>query len=426
MSKQKYASLTKYYDDLVNQMINECTLCGECVRNCPLSSLGPLKGKEPSDIMEKIVNFLKGGDSSEEVYFKAFACNSCRSCTYACPVGIDVMQLFAAVRDKLVKQGKFPEGVGFVDFIPGMWGIITSMQVKPDEKRWLSKVPSKPKKADHVVWLGCTLPSSSHTVLALLDVIDRTGIDYVALAGGEYCCGFPYFAAGKIESLEKKSKELINSIEAFSPKKLILPCAGCYRQFTELYPLFTEYNFEVQYYADFLKENLEKLNINKPVDKTIYYHASCMSRSTKANELLGQFLESIPGLKVAKGKTVCCGGTPKLAFPEIPGQLAPAFKDAIIKETTQNKADYLVNLCQLCDLTFSPMTSQCSFGVKDVPSLINEFAGGKKYTNYWLEYWKYKNEDDFIEKTRETFEANGLNEEQVRQVLPMILSWRGE
>ena len=105
MSKQKYASLPEYYDDIVSHMINDCTLCGECVSNCPLSSLGPLKGKDPSDVMEQMVNFLNGDDYTEEVIFKAFACNSCRSCSYSCPVGIDVMQVFAAARNKLVEQG---------------------------------------------------------------------------------------------------------------------------------------------------------------------------------------------------------------------------------------------------------------------------------------------------------------------------------
>lgn len=250
MSKQKkYSSLEEYYDDVVRQTIEECTLCGDCVRNCPLFPLAPLKDKDPAEIMEKMINFLKDGDFSEEVYFKAFACTNCRSCSYSCPQGIDVLQAFGAARDKLVKQGKLPEGVNFVDAIPGMWRTVSALQVKPSEMRWLKNVPSQPKRAENVVFLGCTLPASPHTVFALLDVIERTGINFVALAGEELCCGFPFFAAGKIKKLEEKASELVASLKAFSPKRVILPCAGCYRHFTELYPLFLELDFEVQYYA---------------------------------------------------------------------------------------------------------------------------------------------------------------------------------
>ena len=426
MSKQKkYSSLEKYYDDVVSQTIEECTLCGDCIRNCPLISLAPLKDKDPADIMEKMIDFLKGGDFSEEVYVKAFACNSCRSCSNSCPQGIDVLHAFAAARDKLVKQGKMPEGVNFVDAIPSMWRTVSALQVKPSERRWLEKVPSQPKRIENVVFLGCTLPAAPHTVFALLDVIERTGINFVTLAGGELCCGFPSFAAGKIKKLEENASQLVASLKAFSPKRVILPCAGCYRHFTELYPLFLDLDFEVQYYAQFLNENLEKMNFAKSFRKTAYFHASCMSRSTKANELLGKFLEDIPGLKVVKAQcTTCCGGTPKLAFPEIPAQLAPVYRESLAKEVIKTGADYLVNLCQLCDLTFSTSVGKYPFGVKDVPALINESMGGKEYKNKWLEYWRCQSDEEIIEKSRENIEANGLTEEEVRQVLPMILSWK--
>lgn len=424
MPRQKYASLEDYYNDVVRQMVDECTLCGECIRSCPLFSLDPFKEKDPSDIIKKMVDFLRDGNFSEEFYFKAFACTSCRSCTYSCPQGIDVMHVFCAVRDRLIKQGKQPEGVNFVDAIPGMWRTVSALQVKPSERRWLNNVPSRPEKTENVVFLGCTPTAFPHNLFALLDVLDGMGIDFVPLGGGQLCCGFPFFAAGKIRKLEEKAKELVAAVNAFSPERLILPCAGCYRNFTELYPSFLELDFEVQYYAEFFSENLKKINFPGPLEKTVYFHDSCMSRSTKASELLRKFLENIPGLKVVKGQDISCGGTPKLNFPEIPEKLAPAFRETIAKETIKAGADCIVNLCPLCELTFSPSVGKHAFDVKDVATLINEFIKGTKYENKWLEYWKCRSGEEIIEKSRENFEANGLTEEQARMVLPLILSWK--
>jgi len=424
VSKPKYSSMEEYYDDIARQTVEDCTLCGDCVRSCPIFPVTSIKDKAPEEVMEKVINFLKDGVSSEEAYVQAYSCSSCGRCSEACPQGIDVMEAFGAARIKMVEQGKIPEAVNFVETIPGLWRTISKLEMKPSEMRWLEKVPPKPEKTENVVFLGCTLPASPHTVFALLDVFESMGIDFVALAGGELCCGFPFFAAGKVEGLEQKARELVASVKAFSPKRLILPCAGCYRQFTKLYPLFQEVDFQVQYYTDFLTDNLDKMNLTKPLAKTVYFHDSCMSQSNKCNESVRKFLENIPGLKVIKGQDICCGGTPKLAFFEIPGTLAPPFRETLAKETIKTGSDYLVNLCQLCELTFSQSIGKHSFGVKDPPAVINEAMGGKQYQNKWPEFWKCQSDDEIIEKFRENFEANGLTEEEVRMALPILLSWK--
>jgi Fe-S oxidoreductase len=424
MSEEKYSSLEEYYNDIVDQTISECTLCGECISNCNLFQSTPLKDKDPEDIIKKTIDLLKDGVFSEEVYHKAYACSSCGYCSESCPQGIDIMEAFGAARSKLVQQGKFPEAVNFVEAIPGLWGTVSALQTRPVEATWFRKVPSRKEKTENVVFLGCTLPASPHTVFALLDVFERMKIDFVALSGGDLCCGFPFFAAGKLGGLEEKARELVTSVKAFSPKRVILPCAGCYRQFTKLYPKFQDLNFEVNYYAQFLTENLKNSDFTKPLDKTVYYHSSCMSQSNRCNDMVESLLGIIPGLKVVKGKPVCCGGTPSLAFPEVADKLAPTFRKSLSEESEKANADYLVNLCQLCELTFSAAIGEYPFGLKDVPALVNEALGGKQYKSKWPELWKCQSGEEIIEKSRENFEQNGLTEEQVSYAVPLILSWK--
>lgn len=424
MSREKYFSLKEYYNDIVDQAVSECIFCGDCITKCTLTQSTPLKDKDPVDIMEKTIAFLKEGVFSEEVYHRAFACTSCGYCSESCPQGIDVMEVFGAARAKLVDQDKLPEAAQFVEAIPGLWKTVSALQIRPGETRWLTSMPSRLEKAENVVFLGCTLPASPHTVFALLDVFEKMEIDFVALSGGDLCCGFPFFAAGKLDGLEKKARELAAGISAFSPKRVILPCAGCYRQFTKLYPLFQDLDFEVEYYARFLTENLKKTDFIRPLEKTAYYHSSCMSRSNKCDDMVESLLKSVPGLNVIKGEPVCCGGTPKLAFPEIPEKLAPVFRKTLAEESEKAGADYLVNLCQLCELTFSPSIGKHPFSLKDAPALVNEAIGGKQYESKWPEFWKCQNDEEIIKKTRDNFEENGLTEEQVRYALPLILSWK--
>jgi len=66
-------------------------------------------------------------------------------------------------------------------------------------------------------------------------------------------------------------------------------------------------DFEVQYYTQFLSENLKNKDFVNPINKQIVLHDSCMSRHTKVNESTIKLLENIPGIKIIKGEDICCG-----------------------------------------------------------------------------------------------------------------------
>ncbi len=325
---------------------------------------------------------------------------------------------FEAARIRLPDLGRLLEAIHSMGEIASFGQTLSALQIKPSEMRWLTRAPSRPEKTENVVFTGCNLPQFPHTVFAFLDILERIGVDFVALSGGELCCGFPLFPAyGKVRESEKKARELVASLKAFSPKKVILPCAGCYHQINELYPKFLNLDFEVQFYSQFLIEHLDKINFAKPLGKTVVFHDSCMSRRAGVNESVRKLLESVPDLKVVKSSTICCGGTPQLTFPQITRQLAHPFVEALAGEIKNNGADYLVNLCQICRMTSYPSIGRYSFGLKDVPNLINESMGGREYEDRWEKYGRCESVDEIIGKSRENFEANGLTEEEVRKVV---------
>jgi Fe-S oxidoreductase len=424
MSEPKYPSLEEYYNDIARQAIEECTLCGECVRNCPILPLTPVKDKAPQEIMEKVINFLKGEVFSEEVFYKAFSCASCRVCTDSCSQGINALQVFEAARIRLANQGKLPEAVHSTGGIASFGRTLSALQMKSSEARWLRRAPSQPERTENVVFTGCNLPQFPHTIFAFLDILERMGVDFVTLSGGELCCGFPLFPAyGKVRESEEKSRELVASLKAFSPKRVILICAGCYHQINEFYPKFLDLDFEVQFYSQFLNEHLAEMSFTKPLEKTVIFHDSCMSRRAGVNESVKTLLENIPGLKVVKAQNICCGGTPQLTAPQITQRLAPLFVENLAEQTIKTGADYLVNLCQICRMTFYPSIGRYSFSLKDVPNLINDSMGGREYEDKWEKYARCKSVEEVIEKSRDNFEANGLTEEEVRKAVTLFYSF---
>ncbi len=313
--------------------------------------------------------------------------------------------------------------------IPGqrfnIYEILAALQTNPSERRWLRRVPSQLKIAETVVFLGCSPPALPHSIFALLDVLEKMGVNFVALAGGELCCGTAFCpAGGKVKESEEKARELVASVKAFSPKRVIHICTGCYRQFMEFFPSFLDLDFEVKFYTQFLSENLDKINFTKPLGKTVTLHESCMTRRTKLSDSVRKVLEAIPGLKLMERKHIkeqnlCCGGIANMAYPPMGQKLG----QILVEETIKTGADYIANTCPFCALAFYPYVRRYSFAVKDIATLVNEAIGGREYEDKLAKYWKCKSVEEIIEKSRENFEANGYTEEEMRQILPLLFAF---
>ena len=253
------------------------------------------------------------------------------------------------------------------------------------------------------------------------------GINFVALAGGELCCGTAFCpAGGKVKESEEKGRELVTAMKAFSPERVIHICNGCYRQFTEFFPTFLDMDFEVEFYSQFLNKNLEKINFTKPLEKTVTLHEACMTRRTKVTDSVIKLLEAIPGLKLVarehiEEQLLCCGGLANMTYPQMGQELGHILAEELIKTGT----DYIANTCSFCALAFYPYVRQYSFEVKGIATLVNQSAGGREYEDKLAKYWRCESVEEIIEKSRENFEANGYTEEEMRHILPLLFAFPG-
>lgn len=433
MFQHKYASLGEYFKDIARHAIDECILCGECVRHCLVFPLTPIKDNPPEKIMQKMIDFLKDGIFSEEVYLKAFSCAGCGYCADSCPQSIDPMLTHEAAKIELVEQGKKSPGAAYSVFSKkGLkpFDVLSALQTKPAEVRWLKSVPPRPERTENVVFLGCVPPAElPDKVFAFLDILNSMGIRYVALAGGELCCGASLCPGdGRVKDSEDNARKLVADLKSFSPERVILICPGCYRQFAEFISRFLDIDFRVQFFTQFLCENLDKLNFVKSLGETITLHDSCVL-VRRLNDAVSprRLLKAVPGLKLiemkhTKEQTLCCGGLATHSYPQIGQRLA----QSLLAEAEKTGTDYLVNDCPGCHSNLSPLIRGASFGLKHIATLVNESTGGREYKDKLDKFRQSSCVDEIIEQSRETFQENGFTEEEMREILPLIFPFLDE
>lgn len=412
MSEKKYASLDEYFDDIIRSFLEDCTLCWECVKTCLGYTQSSLKDNTPCEIIEKMMDFLKNNIFSEEVYTKAFACAGDGKCSDVCPVGINPMLVNLAISDRLAKQGKMPpEMINF--FSPeerfNVNKVLSALQLKPQEKRWLDRIPPKTKETENVVFLGCALPSLSRETNSALDILEKMGIEFTVIGGGNGLCCIT------------SPRELIDSLNAYSPKRVILACPGCLSQFTKFYPKFLDLNFEVKFFTNYVAENMDKIKFTKPLEQNVIFHNSCHARRGKIGESARMILEKIPGLRVVKEENLCCGGFANVTAPET----AKKIRYELVESIKGTKADCVVSTCSGCQHALYSESRDGAFRLRNLVSLVHEAMGGKEYEDKLEKCWRCESADELIEQTRKNFMANGYTEEEMKHVLPLFFNIPG-
>jgi heterodisulfide reductase subunit D len=421
----EYLSLEELHLDMEKTVLDNCIQCGDCVAACPSFLAGKLNEKNPVEIAEKMFAVVQNGINSDEAYLKAYSCMDCEKCSETCPQELNPMDFNQAVRNKLFASGKnLPGALGFVlpNRNPFSPKIINSILMKPSEARWLGEAPPSPEKKETIIFMGCGTLLSPDQNFALIDIVEKFGIDYAALIGGKICCGQNNIFAGDIKEAESLARNLIKNIECYSPKRLIVTCPSCYHQLANVFPRFLSYDFEVEFFTKFLMDNLDKIEFSSPLNKKVTLHEPCrLSRGIRDYQSARAVIQSLPGVEIVemehnKEDALCCGNRTSITFPRYSYDLCLP----LLKEGEKSNADCMINICPGCHTTLCRYEEKYSYELTSLPSLISEAMGGIRYEDKYKKYFTYKNHDKIIEESRDCMEASDFSFEELKNMIPFI------
>ncbi len=418
----KQNKLADMFDLLGRQFAEKCTNCGECLRVCPIFPLTGYAEKGPEAVIRKVTELLEGGAVSDEAYDMVFSCTGqCGVCDRACPEGLALQTALMSAAGKIADAGMNPPALSY-QLMPrhrySFSSVFGALLGKPCEARWINRVPDNPEPVDVVFFAGCGLTGMPHNFLEVVDILDKMEVDYIALAGGELCCGTTPILWGDLETSQRAGQDFVSAISAFNPQKAVFYCTGCHIMCTGMLPQVTSIPFQSYELTQFLAENLDRIPFKNSVEKAVTLHDSCSVARLGTFEATRNVLQAVPGVTLVemehnRSNALCCGGVANYMHPEI----TEPIRRAPLKEAEDTGAEVLATICTGCHQSFAPLAQQYPFEVRSYINIIAE-AVGVQHEDRFNKYVRLGALTQVIAEARESIEASDFTLEEMERILP--------
>lgn len=422
----KYDNLAELLAHRGRRFAERCTNCGECLKVCPLFPLTESASKGPQAAIEAVTDLLKGGPVSDVSYDIAFSCTgACGICAEVCPEKLLPYMAFTSAIAGITASGRQPPDLSY-QYRPGhrynFSSIFSALQMKPSEARWFTGFPDDPDPVDVVFFGGCSASGTPHTLMEIVDILDSMNINYVALAGGEICCGAAALLYGDVQAAQVLGERFVSAISAFRPKKAVFFCTGCHMSCLGILPRFVSIPFESCELTQFLVDNLDRIPMKHRVDRLVTLHDSCSVARLGTFEAGRTLLKAIPGLRLVEmehnsSNALCCGGVANTMRPEI----TSAMRLAPMNEARATGAEVMTTICTGCQLSFAPLEDAYDFEVRSYISLVAETVGVRHEDNF-KRLAKYGDVHKMLTDAGDRIAVSGFSTDELERVLPDYIS----
>jgi heterodisulfide reductase subunit D len=297
----------------VEDILDNCTRCGACVRACPMVEPAGLDPENAVDIVGGILDLLSGGAGTGDAERWAQVCTNSGKCIPACDYGINPR--FMVNMARIAAKAKLGDAVvrrGAQQYFTSMsrsTRIISRLLLPPET---LARISPKLRPADEyeetpdiVFYTGCNVIKTPHIALLVLEVLDALGVRYEVMGGNAICCGIQQFKRGDARTAGRVSFNTIERLSRPGASRVIAWCPSCQIQMAEVaMPAWRDavgtVSFDMNPIAEFFAERLDDLRklFVHPISKRV----ALQERSALPNVMaaIKKVLGAIPGLEVVE------------------------------------------------------------------------------------------------------------------------------
>lgn len=354
-------------------LASQCVECEECFKAC--CSYLSLKKNEVSPMgrLKVLSKFFDGSSIEPDELEAIYLCTECGGCDVVCSAGIPISEVIADSKIALAESGQGPLEQ-HQKMIQAIFDKGNAVSGKPEKRldwipeKYRENVKFEDAEGDTLLYVGCLSSFvDKQTASASLEILIKAGFDFKLLKD-EFCCGIYPYNAGKIQEAEKIFRQMLEKFKVSGIKKMIVPCAGCYRAFSKYYPrVLGDFDIEILH----ISEVIIKLLRDKKITPTqgngmVTYHDACkIGRKSglyeEPREILSLCGYEINELKQNRENGVCCGSGSGVR--SINRGLSMDIASGILADA---ETDSVVSMCPFCIFNFNYTAHKKSFDKKAV------------------------------------------------------------
>jgi Fe-S oxidoreductase len=215
------------------------------------------------------------------------------------------------------------------------------------------------KSPEILFWVGCagSFDARAQKVTkAMVQILDKVGMEYAILGNEEQCTGDPARRAGNEFLFQMIALQNVQVLNMYKVKKIVTACPHCFNTLKNEYPALGGH-YEVVHHTQLLQELIDTGRIKLQEGgafqgKRITYHDSCyLGRVNGIYEVPRQILAALDidlvELKRCKTNGLCCGAGGAQMFKEDEAGDKRINRERI-EEALETRAEIVAANCPFC------------------------------------------------------------------------------
>ncbi|HXF36952.1 MAG TPA: heterodisulfide reductase-related iron-sulfur binding cluster [Actinomycetota bacterium] len=308
------------------------------------------------------------------------------------------------------------------------------LQISRDEVAWLQSYRAPARPVDVVLNLSCGAQHIPHLMLVQVALFRALGVDFVATAGRQFCCGRIYQRYGKEEMGDRIARSAIARFASWGATVNVQCCGSCLIEFSHHVRRIREETgaapFEVVHITRFLLQRLKEMGDAIPWKRSIplrvLLHAEGAEVHPTKEEARADVIETlamIPGVRyVGLVENPSLGQPCATRYPGGPSVLndiTPHQYRQVLEELWEQArragADAIVTHHHMCHQEWSKFSSE-RLPVVHYQSLLAE-ALGISIPDRFQALWRLRDPEAILEASRRYWSSWGIEEEEARRLV---------
>ena len=337
--------------DLTDGAAALCYQCGTCTAACPWGQFTNLDFSVRTFLRQAQIGVFQ---ASEDLWL----CTTCAQCQPLCPRGVNIVDVFRAIRTLAWQNRTVAEGLPSI-----LWSLYWNdnpwSQPPSQRSAWAGDIAIpqfNAQKHEILLYVGCTSSYDSRAqqiALALVQILRAAGIRFGYLGNLEPCCGEAVLNLGNRPYFEEIRAKTAAVFTQHGVTDLVVISPHCYDVFKNHYNTISK-SIQVQHYTQYLTRLLEegRLRFSRSINKQVTYQDPCyLGRHNAEYAAARTIIDHLPGVEFREmGRNredgLCCGGGGGRMWLETPA--GERFADHRVKEALETKAQILATACPFC------------------------------------------------------------------------------